>query len=315
MMVSSQRTCVQRLDANQAQIVELNALSGKSRDLATKIWQKANEEKEAYNASLAEYKVQRVAFIQKRGALIDSLNPAKLDVLCSRSLQAINDSWTTYGLIQGMRELIQLMEKEFSAVALAGEDIKALMQGVYNIFQERFKFGKMDIPSLDFEGPRNKIKSLVFETEQFCKDPVNVVMTEKRFMVRRFWRMLVDQARKIFSEAHAETERWITEVPQPLELQMKNHKSQLQQRLDSLSKISEKSGSINEEIAKLNVQRKDIERQLQMISGLIAKLRETPGADTAPAEQNQEFLKTVKITSPMFSNEYEKTQKINIPNR
>ena len=66
---------------------------------------------------------------------------------------------------------------------------------------------------------------LIYETEQFCKDPVNIVMTEKRFMVRRFWRMLIDQARKIFNEARADTERWLAAVPLPLETQIKDHKA------------------------------------------------------------------------------------------
>ncbi len=275
MMVASHRSCMQRLAANQAQIDELASLSGKSRELAIKLWQEVAEEKEAYNNALAEYKVQRVIFNKKRNALMDTLNPTKLDILCSRSLQAINDSWTTPGLTRGMRELIRLIDEEFSAVTLAGEDIKLLMKEVYIAFQERFKFQKMDIPTLDFVSPRNKLKLLVSETEQFCKDPINIMMTEKRFMVRRFWRMLVDQARKIFTEARTETERWITAVPLPLETQMKDHKAQLQQRLDALGKISERAGSINDELSKLNAQRQEIQTQIDLITGLILKLRET----------------------------------------
>ena len=42
-------------------------------------------------------------------ALLDAFNPTQLDVLCARSLQAINDSWTTPGLTRGMRELIRLI--------------------------------------------------------------------------------------------------------------------------------------------------------------------------------------------------------------
>jgi len=317
MMVASHRSCNQKLEANQAQLTELGTLSGKSRELTMKLWQKVSAEKEAYNEALTEYKIQRTSFNQKRNALLDVFNPTKLDIICSRSLQAINDSWTTVSLTRGMRELIRLIGDEFKAVNLAGDDVLRLMEGVYNTFHVRFKFDKMDFPPLDFEGPRNKLQLLIYETEQFCKDPVNIVMTEKRFMVRRFWRMLVDSARKIFNEARADTERWLAAVPLPLETQIKDHKAQLQSRLDSLAKINERGGAIAEEVAKLQAQRKEIQVQVEMITTLIMKVRDvgpsqtppfgsstvikapvaTPAITTvkSPVETNPEFMKTVRM--------------------
>lgn len=340
MMVASHRSCTQKLEANQAQLNELGQLAGKSRELTQKLWQKVSEEKEAYNNALSEYKVQRTTFNQKRNALLDVFNPTKLDIVCSRSLQAINDSWTTPGLTRGMRQLITLVGDEFKAVSVAGEDILHLMEGVYNTFHQRFNFDKMDFPPLDFEGPRNKLQILIYETEQFCKDPVNIVMTEKRFMVRRFWRMLIDQARKIFNEARADTERWLAAVPLPLETQIKDHKAQLQARLDALAKVNERGGAITEEVNKLQAQRKDIQNQIAMITSLIMKVRDVGpnkaaasatapastatastiarpaaavAATAAPAETNPEFLKTVKMVVPKDQPaEFATTQKLDL---
>jgi Dynamin family len=342
MMVASHRSCTQKLEANQAQLNELGQLAGKSRELTQKLWQKVSEEKDAYNNALSEYKVQRTTFNQKRNALLDVFNPTKLDIVCSRSLQAINDSWTTPGLTRGMRQLITLVGDEFKAVSLAGEDILHLMEGVYNTFHVRFNFDKMDFPPLDFEGPRNKLQILIYETEQFCKDPVNIVMTEKRFMVRRFWRMLIDQARKIFNEARADTERWLAAVPLPLETQIKDHKAQLQSRLDALAKVNERGGAITEEVNKLQAQRKEIQNQIVMITSLIMKVRDvgpskaaaaTPAAASptvsavtrpaapapapvsmpAAAETNPEFLKTVKmVVAKDQPAEFATTQKLDL---
>jgi hypothetical protein len=300
MMVASHRSCTQKLEANQLQLNELASLAGKSRELTMKLWQKVSEEKEAYNNALTEYKVQRTAFNQKRNALMDVFNPTKLDVVCSRSLQAINDSWTTPGLTRGMRALIQLVTDEFNSVSMAGEDVLRLMEGVYNTFHQRFKFEKMDFPVLDFNGPRAKLAALVFETEQFCKDPVNIMMTEKRYMVRKFWRMLVDQARRIFNEARSDTERWLAAVPLPLETQIKDHKAQLQARLDSLAKVNERGGAINEEVNKLQSQRKEIQRQIQMITSLILKVRDVgPSPDGTVGDQTMRVAgpATVAVTS------------------
>ena len=274
MMVSSHRSCTQKLESNRVQLNELAQLQGKSREVTVKLWQRISQEKEAYNAALAEYKVQRASFNQKRNALLDLFNPTKLDVMCTRSLQAMNDSWTTPGLTRGMRELIRLIQDDFKVVCLSGEDILRLMEGVYNTFQQRFKFEKMDFPPLDLAGPRTQLQILINETEAFCRDPVNIVMTEKRFMVRKFWRMLVDQARRIFNLARTDLDRWLTAVPLPLETQIRDHKVQLQARLDSLAKINDRGGAIDEEIATLQKQRQGLEGQVAMITQLIMQVRD-----------------------------------------
>ncbi len=305
MMTSSHRSCTQKLESNRTQLKELVQLQGKSREVTMKLWQKVNQEKEAYNAALTEYKIQRTSFNTKRNTLLDLFNPTKLDVLCSRSLQAMNDSWTTPGLTRGMRELIRLIQEDFKAVCLSGEDIRHLMEGVYNTFQQRFKFEKMDFPILDFDGPRTQLQILISETEEFCKDPVNIVMTEKRYMVRRFWRMLVEQARRIFNEARADTDRWLTAVPLPLETQIRDHKAQLQARLDSLAKINERGGTMEEEVATLHKQRLALEGQVAMITQLIMQVRdvgpseEVTVAPPAPAAAavEMDFLKTLRIAA------------------
>ena len=69
----------------------------------------------------------------------------------------------------------------------ASEDIKKLMQGVYNTFIEKFGFQKMTLPSLDLDPHRTKLQLLVHQTEAFVKDPVNVVVKEKHFVVKNFY--------------------------------------------------------------------------------------------------------------------------------
>ncbi len=283
MMVTSHRSCTQKLESNRIQMNELAQLQGKGREVTMKLWKKISAEKDAYNAALTEYKIQRTSFNQKRNALLDLFNPTKLDALCARSLEAMNDSWTTISLTRGMRELIRLIQEDFKMLYLSGEDILRLMEGVYNTFQQRFKFEKMDFPPLDLDGPRGQLQTLISETEAFCNDPVNIVMTEKRFMVRRFWRLLVGQARQIFNEARADTDRWLTAVPLPLETQIRDHKAQLQGRLDSLAKINERGGAMEQEIATLQKQRQGLESQVAMITQLIVQVRDVGPSSTIAA--------------------------------
>jgi hypothetical protein len=268
MMMTSHKSLLGKHEQLRGQLGELGDLQGKSRDIVTKLWQKVNQERDNYNAALNEYKAQRTIFSQKKNAVLDLFNPTRLDLICAESLQAINDSWTTPGLTRGMREIIRQMNAEFDIVKLAGEDILKQMENAYAVFKVRYGFTGMEFPALDFETPRSKLTVLAHETEAFCRDPVNIVMTEKRWMVRRFWRQLVGEARSVFNEARANTERWLTAVPLPLETQIRDHKTQLEARLASLQKITDKGTSINDEVGKLSKELEDVVRQINVISGL-----------------------------------------------
>lgn len=274
MMAASKVTLSQKLSANQHAIAELASVQGKSRDLVMKLWAAISEEKEAYNNALAEYKVNKLQFNQRRIALLDMLNPMKMDALCAKSRQGMDESWTTLTLIGGMRELIRMMNEEFDRVSTAGEDVKKMMAAVYNTFHVKFKFKQMEFPPLDFEGPRARLQRLIEETDKFCSDPVNIVGLEKRFMIGRFYARLVEGARLAFGQARSETERWLIQVPQPLENQIQAHKDQIQSRLDSLQKVNDRKGTIDAEMAKLNAQRAELMTQFGMINGLMAKVKD-----------------------------------------
>ena len=307
MMLSSRASIASRQQANVVAMKELTGLVGKSREVVTKLWTKITAEKNAYNSALAEYKVNNAAFGAKRSALMDMLNPVKLESMLASSAQAIEDSWTTVGLQRGMRELTRLMSEDFESVFAASEDIKKLMQGVYNTFTEKFGFQKMAIPALDLENHRMKLRLLVHDTEAFCKDPINVG-TYKTFLVKKFYGSLVAQAKAIFLDAKAQSERWVQAVTMPLEAQIKDHKAQLQARLDNLSKINEKSTGINERLAELKGVAADLQKQREMIEGLLQRVSQQEAQATAthparprtaPAEQSipPELLQTTRLST------------------
>jgi hypothetical protein len=310
MMLSSRASVAHNQQANAASMTELQGLVGKSREVVTRLWAKITEEKNAYNTALAEYKVNQSTFNAKRSALMDMLNPAKLDQMLAASAQAMEDSWTTVGLQRAMRELSKLMSADFAQVFTASEDVKKLMQGVYNTFTEKFGFQKMRLPALDFETHNMRLQLLVHETDAFSRDPVNVAHY-KGPMVRKFHGSLVAQARGLFVDARQQAERWCQAVTMPLETQMRDHKAQLQGRLDNLSKINEKSSGIHEQLAKLKKEGEELARQRAMIDGLLQRVSreealaagiEAPDATPAPAKPAEqriapELMETTKLST------------------
>jgi hypothetical protein len=272
MMVSSRALVNKRQQANQAEVGELAGLVGKSRDVVTRLWARITSEKNAYNAALAEYKVNTAVFSARRAELLELLDITRLDQTLAGSAQAIEESWTTMGLQRGMATLVRDMSRDFEAVYKGSENIKRMMQGVYNTFTEKFGFQPMTLPELDLDPMRTRLKLLIHQTDDFVKDPVNVVVKVKSIVVKNFYNSLVKEARRTFTDAKTQTERWMQAVTLPLEVQIKDHKVQLQSRLDNLGKINEKTSTINEQMAQLREVEQDLRKQREMIDGLILRV-------------------------------------------
>ncbi len=271
MMIASRESLKRRIKANQESVDEIQGLSGRNRMITTKLWEKITKDRREYMASVEEYKQKRSDFKRQRDVLIEMLNPVKLDFVLGQSRAAIEGTWTTMGLSRSMQSLFDAINGEFSHVHALSETMKIMMQEAYDYFHQQYKFDKMQLPSLDLENLRLKLKLLMHETQLFCRDPVNL-MTEKGFLIRRFYGSLVNQAQQLFGDARAECERWLKSVPLPLEMQIKEHKAQLETRLANLAKINENSTALQDNLVKIKSEQGDLVMQKDLIEKLIGRL-------------------------------------------
>lgn len=176
------------------------------------------------------------------------------------------------GLHQSMNRLFKSVNDEFNQIQLMAEDMHAMMRRVYSNFQRKFHFAATDLPPLSLDQHRLGLQLLARETESFCRDPINV-MTEKHFLIRKFYDSLVSEARRLFVQSGDECGRWMRSVTVPLENQLRDHKAQLQQRLDSLTKINQNTGSIQERLDNLKVEQTELFKQREMINRLLSRVK------------------------------------------
>jgi chorismate mutase len=278
MMIASRSAVKTRMLAVEEGIKETAGLTGKGRDVLTRLWQQISDRKTRYMQAVGEFKAQRDEFIVQRDVLREMLNPVKLDLLLNKSAAAIDNTWTTLGLTRGMNSLFSMINEQFERIYKLSETLKAMMQGSYDLFHREHGFPSMQLAPLNLERFKLKLQVLANETEKFCKDPVNILGREKHFVIKRFYSVLVAQAREVFGEAKQESEKWLTGVLAPIDLQIKDHKTQLEERLASVTKVNENQESLKDQLSKLKVQQTELKIQHEMIETLIGKLNSNPSA-------------------------------------
>jgi hypothetical protein len=276
MMIASRNAVKARLVATEEGIKETSGLSGKGREVLTRLWKQISDRKTRYLQAVGEFKAQRDEFIVQRDVLLEMLDPNKLDLLLNRSAEAIDNTWTTVGLTRGMNSLFSMINEQFERIYSLSETIKSMMQGSYDLFHREHGFPAMNLAPLNLERFKLKLQLLASETEKFCKDPVNILGREKHFVIKRFYSVLVAQARESFVDARKECEKWLTAVLAPIDMQIKDHKAQLEERLASVTKVNQNQESLKDQLSKLKVQYTELTIQHEMIETLIGKLHSNP---------------------------------------
>ena len=204
---------------------------------------------------------------------------------------AINDSWTTAGLIKGMHLLIRRMGAEFDFAHQQCGGIKQLLNSSYQRFHEIHGLERMDPPTLDLSRYRARLDELMVSTQEFCSDPLNI-MLEKRFMVKKFYIALVTQARILFQQVRIESETWLRLTLDPIVVRITEHKAQLEHRLENLNKvhanlnsIQERSAVVSRDMVKIKSQGDQIEaiaKEFSLLTGVAFRTLNSESG-TAPA--------------------------------
>jgi hypothetical protein len=156
-------------------------------------------------------------------------------------------------LTSGIYALSQQMSARFHQAALHADSLRDSLGQAYSRFQVEHGLPQMDVPRLDLAAYRHRLTSLMRETDAFCRDPANLLL-EKRFMIRRFYTGLVDQAKQTFALARTESERWLRIALDPVMTRIREHKLDLDARLASLKKILENMGTLHNRMSQIKTE-------------------------------------------------------------
>ena len=233
-----------RIKRSSDELIQLTQLSGKNRELIEQSRAALQQEKDSYDATANQFRATRKMVKAQGEHLLSHLSEDTLEAILGTARAAMEDSWTTRGLTGGIRQLSEQMSSRFKQATLLADNMLDALDQAYIRFERLHNLPKMQVPRLDLGAYSNRLEALVRETESFCKDPANL-MLEKRFMIRRFYASLAEEARKAFRLARTEAERWLRIALDPIMTRIREHKQYLDTRLNNLKRILENMGTLH----------------------------------------------------------------------
>jgi hypothetical protein len=271
------------LQSTTSELQELSQLSGKNRDLARAMLGRLEQDKTVYQQNMEAFKANYGVALKQGHQILGTLSDDELDRMLSENQKSIEGSWTTAGLMKSMGALFDKFGEEANRILTFATEAKKFVDGVYQTFHEKHGFPKLSPPGLNLEKHILKMNQLRDVTDKFCRDPVNV-MTEKHFLVRKFYGGLVAEAKTVFQQVRGEFEAWLKGALVPLSMQLRDHQKLLERRVESIRKISGDISSLQDRAKLLESSRADLQKQvdeLAHIKTVIAGRTEKPKAMVA----------------------------------
>lgn len=271
-MIKNSRTIIQqRRSSLHEQINELRAIKGKNVSETQLILKKVIAEKKRYESSIPTFNLANEKISKHGKNLLKHLSVAYLDSSIKKSRKEIGDSWTTVGLNQGMRNVMKQANELADYVTNESKKIKKLADNVYDVFQSKHGFEIFEAPELDMSNFLNQMRTLEKVTDDFCRDPINV-MTEKHFLVRKFFLGLGTQKQKIFEQARKDCEHWLLDVLSTLKSQMTEHKTTLTERTKNLMKANDSTKALDQQLKAVEAEFAQVSKESKAMDALLLNI-------------------------------------------
>jgi hypothetical protein len=237
-----------RVNQMKLQLEELSALQTEHQDVSKDILAEVMAERKSYESSIITFNDGRERIKKMGDKLLRHVSIAYLDATVAEVKRDIGDSWTTMGLNNGMRKMVQLAIRLAQEITLESQLIKKQTDSLYQLFCKKHGFEKAEAIALNLDDFIHQMKTLENMTDNFCADPVNL-MTEKRFVIRKFFLGLGAQTQIIFEQVLADCNRWLIVVIAELQEQINAHKIALDKRTEALMLYHQSSDQLGLQLA------------------------------------------------------------------
>lgn len=281
MIRSSRKVALMRIDQNKNQLAELKKIQNQNRESAKEILANVIAERKRYESSLLTFNQGNEKIRRLSEKLLRHLSLGYLDTTLEQPKQDMGDSWTTVSLNRSMRTLTKMAIHLAEDIKIEARAIKKHADELYHLFYSKHGFEKTEALNLNIDNFIQDIQSLEKITNEFCSDPINM-LTEKRFLIRRFYLGLGAQIQTLFEQAHVNCTIWLNVVIGELKTQINAHKKALDKRAESLIESHNNADNLIKNLELTEQEFSKLSQQSNQLDAILLKLMRCAKFDMAP---------------------------------
>ncbi|NOQ64317.1 MAG: dynamin family protein [Methyloprofundus sp.] len=243
-----------------AQLEEFKKIDFENADMTGKLMAETRDRQNAYLANVEHFQASRRVFGIQAKMLVDSLAKEKIDTIIHQTKEDMSKSLTTFGMKQNIRKLFDDLRDLLQDAVDTTNETRRLVKAIHKKFRDEYGFKEIEPQLFSIKQYQFELEQ-IFEEGELFRSSGKTTMTEQSVVVKKLYSTLISKARGVLRNAHKDASTWSNSVLSPLMHQIKDHKKQIESRLNMLRKISESKGNIAESIASLEADLRGVKQQ------------------------------------------------------
>lgn len=255
-----------------SQLEEFKKIDFHNQDMTGKLMAETRDRQNVYLANIENFQASRRVFSVQAKMLVDSFAKEKIDVIIKRTKHDMSKSLTTYGMKQNIRKLFDELRDLLQDSVDITNETRRLVKAIHKKFKDEYGFKEIEPQLFSIKQYQFELEQIFEEGEAF-RTSTKTTMTEQSIVINKLYNTLISRARNILNQAHTDAMIWSNSVLTPLMHQIKDHKKQIESRLQMLRKINESKGNVAESIANLEAELAPLKRQRDELATIIKAMQ------------------------------------------
>jgi hypothetical protein len=255
------------------QLYELRGLQGKNQSSVERMTRRAIAEQREFEEVVRKIVAARVVLQKLSDKLFEPLRVTALRAQVAATRNVMKKSQLSTAITGAVREYFHNVRELLRTANSGALEVEQMVIGVQRRFAEELGWSlsppmqfSLDTYIADLERAEEAYRS------QFG---AMAVLTRDRWtLMERFFETVVAKSREIFSAAERDTEAWVKSLLPPIELQVREQRAQLRKRAESIAKIRDAQGSLDERIGELEQALEQTQAQLAALKRLADRVQE-----------------------------------------
>lgn len=271
MLQNSQAAMQYRLESLEE---ELQACAGVTMDKAAlgRLAERAQKDYDFYYKKLITLRSSR-RLMDSQGDLLKKLvSEDRFEAHAEHVRTSMSKSWTTAGMNRAMDQFFELLESDLTNLLSEGHLAEKMVGAIYRRYNEDNRARHLEPIPLRAGRHVIAIRELRKKARRFRISPKNL-LTEQSVLVRRFFNVMVGEARTLHARVRQDVERWPSEALLPIMQYSMEQKQLLEHQIRRLRDMVRNDKDSRIERLRLTNTIADLRRQLELADAMQRQIR------------------------------------------
>ena len=271
MLQNSQAAMQYRLEALEE---ERKACAGATMDKAAlgRLAERAQKDYDFYYKKLITLRSSR-RLMGSQGDILNKLvSEERFEEHASKVRETMSKSWTTAGMNRAMDHFFELLESDLTNLLAEGKLAEKMVGAIYRRYNEDTRARHLEPIPLRAGRHVIAIRELRKKARRFRISPKNL-LTEQTILVRRFFNVMVGEARTLHGRVRSDVERWPQEALLPIMQYSMEQKQLLEHQIRRLRDMVRTDRDSRSERERLDNAITDLRKQLELADAMMRQIR------------------------------------------